>query len=527
MTRRLLRSAAACLAVAAGVVSFPADGQGACDATEGDTSNIEGSLTAPTVDAVVDAALTIAVTGSGFRYTPVLLSDIDRAQVELVACEGQPLPAGSSFEQDYGGDDRDGRSFSWTTPELAWNGRYAVRATIVADNDRSRTIVRPFAMDRPATAPEGVRAEADGSGTVSVSWDPPPSSEPDVVAYVVEWVPQNADDFEDAEVAEVTGDAAPATGFSHEPGVGEWRYRVTALRAGRGGDDLNSSAPSAAVEAEVVAAVASTTTSAPPAGSGSAAAGGGSPAGAGATAAGRTAGNADLSNFSRLLEQRRAQARTPDAAPRPAEPPDPGFDETLPFAPREGRPAEAAGAPADAPELSVQELGDDDGGEERRLPTFVAASMLLAVLAYGIRLLGRAADMHEMEPAEPAPAHEAAAAPEPAAAATAAGAVEYDVTSELPPPLDETPIAEAPATAPPLGMPVARPVAATDAPHLDVVLPARRARRSPVDEIGTDDAGRTARRVPSRPRPDRGAGGEVVRARRRGVGGGDGRAPVG
>jgi hypothetical protein len=544
--RRLSRAGLAIGVLLAGTLSAftgaPVRAQtGSCDASAGDTSKIEGSITSPTTDAVEEKSLAVQVRGEGIRYIdrPAIIggdvANIRRIEADLLACDAQKLPAGSARVQDFNGGD-DPRTFVWDTPELVWNGRYAVRMTITADNNASRTIVQPFRMNLPASAPTGVKTVSDASGGVTVSWDPAPAKEPDTVGYIVEWTAASDDDFSEKLTAEVLPQNEadpPPTKFSHTPGAGEWQYRVIALRPGTKQQGFNPSKPSSTSTASV-APPPTTTAGGTVAGSGSASGSGstGSAAGSGSTAttakggASRTAGTVDLSNFSRLLDQRRTA--TPE--PRRAAEPDPGFQETLPFQPGD-EPAVAAATDevAGGEQEFAQEVISDDS-ERRQAMTFIAASLFFAVLGYGLRLVKREADRVDLEPTEPSVLTTSAEAVEPAPVDGEAPSESIDVTSEVPRPIDDAPLLrddEIAAAAVPLPMAVPRRVAAADAPHLDVPLPPRRARRPRPDAVGTGNAGRAARRVSSGPRPDRGASGEVVRTRRRRTGSGDRRTPVG
>ena len=548
--RRLSRAGLALGALAAGALSAfpasPAHSQAAnCDASAGDTSKIEGSVTSPATDAVEEKSLTVGVRGEGFRYIdrPALIggdvANVRRIEAELVACDAQELPQGAARVQDFTGGD-DPRTFAWDTPQLVWNGRYAVRLTVTADNNATRTIVQPFRMDLPASAPTGVKTVSDTAGGVTVSWQAAPSTEPDTLGYIVEWTAVSDDDFSEKQTAEVlpqTEDEPPPTKFAHKPGAGDWQYRVVALRPGTKQQGFNPSKPSATSTASVAAPPTTTVAGGTGSGSGS---GGSTAAGSGSTAttakggAARDAGTVDLTNFSRLLDQR----RTATPQPRRAAEPDPGFQQTLPFQPGD-EPAVAAAADevASGEQELAQEVVSDDS-QRRQAMTFVAASLFFAVLGYGLRLVKREADRVDLEPTEPtAELAETPATDAVTPAGTPATAVEIeagpalpDVTSEIPRPIDDAPLLhddELAAAAAPLPMAVPRRVAAADAPHLDVPLPPRRPRRPRTDGVGTGNAGRAARRVSSGPRPDRGASGEAVRPRRRGTGGGDRRTPVG
>ena len=111
--------------------------------------------------------------------------------------------------------------------EALANGTYTLRVEL----DRGRfqsaeTFEHELRLRVPATAPHDVAAEVEG-GEVAVTWTPSP--EPDVERYRVER--HDGDDWEEL----ATTSEAAAT---DEPGAGEHRYRVVALRdAGHDGGD--------------------------------------------------------------------------------------------------------------------------------------------------------------------------------------------------------------------------------------------------------------------------------------------------
>ncbi|HVM07855.1 MAG TPA: hypothetical protein VM345_05310 [Acidimicrobiales bacterium] len=524
----------------------PASSQGdPCAESPGDSSSIEGAVVSPTSEYREDKVTTVGLRATGLRHRQTPVWNITRVQARILACAGQPLPDNSVQSRDFSGSDGSGRTYEWSSPPppaLDWNGRYAFELVVTASNGSKRTMVRPFIMDLPASPPANVKASvaSDGTGVV-VRWDK--AKEPDVIGYLVEWTTSSDTSWSKGSTAEVKAKSAsdpPPTTFSHAPGVGEWRYRVISLRPGTQQQGINASAPSSAATAKIEAPP-ETTQPDGSSGSGGSGSSGGSTTGSGSSASGSgtavstggassvgsgtsratsgTAGTVDLSNFSRLLDQR----RTPTTIQRRPIEPDAGFGETLPFQAGD-EPAVAANASDDVDESGAQQFAQEvitDDGDRRRAMSFVAASLLFAVLGYGLRLVKREAELLDLEPAEPTTAVDAPAEPvDVPVEAVVAGAVADDDMAVG----DAEPM---PVMAVATKMPAPRPVAPSVAPGLDVPLPARRPRRARADGVGTSNARRASSRVPQGSAADRGSGPAPVRPRSRRARSGDRRTPVG
>jgi hypothetical protein len=511
--------------------------QDPCAASAGETARIDGSITAPDADLKVfnSGDGVIAITGSGFRYKPATLFDangrVTNVRGEVIRCDGKDgLPTPPSASNSSYPNNNDPRSFTWS-PRFAYNAKYAAKVVVTASTGAERTIVRPFFVDLPPSPPQNVRVTTTGNDVV-VSWDQNP--EPDIQGYVVQWTKIADDGFAEAKKADILreGTNAPATRFEHQPGVGEWQYRVMAVRTSTSEAQVRSSQPAAASSTAKIDAP-PTTTAANGAGGSATAAGGttattakpaGSPEAAKKAAA---ASSVDLSAFSKLLDDRRKVG----APKRAAAEPDPGFDETLPFQAGD-EPAVAAAPENDQPTFAQRVISDD--GDRRRAMTFVAGGLLAFVVAFGLRLVKSQAERVDLEPTTPEDPEPAAVAAAPldapdaseagfAAPAVATKGVEFDPMPllEEAPPLDLEPMRV------PAAMPAPKAAAPLHAPALDVALPARRHGSNSVDEVGTGNGRGTAHRVSPRDGDDRGAGEPAVRPRRRGTGSGDRRAPVG
>ena len=511
--------------------------QDPCAASAGETARIEGSITAPDADLKVfnSGDGVIAMTGSGFRYKPAGLLDangrVTGVRGEVIRCDGKEgLPAPASASNSSYPSNNDPRTFTWS-PRFAYNAKYAVRMVATASTGAERTIVRPFFVDLPASPPQNVRVTSSASA-VTVTWDQNP--EPDIQGYIVQWTAASDGQFAEAQKADILreGANAPATRFEHQPGVGEWRYRVIAVRTSTSEPQVRSSEPTVGSSTAKVAAPTTTVASGP----------GGAPAGSsgGSTAttakpaassdAAKKAGSAssvDLSAFSKLLDDRRKVT-----APKRAAEPDPGFQETLPFQPGD-EPAVAASAPqGDEPTITQRVITDD--GDRLRALTFVAGGLLAFVVAFGLRLMKSEAERIDLEPTAPEDA-EVAPVAEPAidevtsaptaivVPAVVANGVEFDpmplLEDAVPLDLEPMPV--------PAAMPAPKAAAPLHAPSLDVALPTRRHRRAASGAVGTGDGRGTSSRVSPRDADDRGASEPVVRSRRRGSGSRDRRAPVG
>lgn len=378
------------------------------------TSVVTGNIDDPDEGQVVQGAST-TVRGC-FEYGNDVvgpLGTINKVTVSLVAGRGQVLPGGASNVVLFDGPPVRAVRFAWKTPALAWNGPYTAKVVVEGSarppggRQPNVTAERRFLIETPPAPPAGVKAVPEGEDGVTVTWDK--NKEPDIALYEVHRAPKDGD------FVPVAQTAANLTTLNDRPSVGDWRYVVIAIRRGAGDDGI-ASGPSNEAEAAVVVPPAPTTTA--PGGAGGGAGGGEPPpttlqksgsgivitsATTGAGGAARPAGGGGKVDLSRFGSLGRSTTRQIDA-------PDPGFDETLPFAPGD--------QPTVAEEDETQELGADDPnrdravgqdlisdeGERRRSLTFVAFGLLLFVMSMGgLWMRGEVKRADELEALEPTP----------------------------------------------------------------------------------------------------------------------------
>ena len=284
-------------------------------------------------------------------------------------------------------------TFIWDPiPSFVTNGRYAI--VVEADGTSSRPgrtqharSVVHVRLAVPPAKPTSVEASEPANGVVTVSWEYA-NPEPDLIGFEVRRARQGSGDYTTVKNGIV---GAKARSVSDEPPAGAWRYHVVAYRNG---------APEGAVSRDDTVEVPEASPSASPTGAGTGAgtgtgtggeSGGGSTSGDdgdGSPATATTAqigssdtprASVDLSRFAAALNAQRQQ---------PAgrlEPPDPGFQETLPFDPSadlesEEEPAEL-GADEPGVGVGVGQTPEADPAERRRSLGFVAFGLLLFVLS--------------------------------------------------------------------------------------------------------------------------------------------------
>ena len=308
--------------------------------------------------------------------------------ISIVAMAGQTLPDDASTNQGFGTATA---NVDWTSPVLAANGPYEVHVTATGDDGfgggGTNDSTRGFSLNVPPATPKGVKATFDQqTNSVTVTWTP--NTEPDLVGYQV----QRQADGQNLEEA---GQTAKAT-FTDTVGQGQWKYRVVAVRSGATADELLASDPSAT--STVTVTPPPTTTTSPAGGTSSTSGGSGNPPGSdgsGATSGtGTTAapgssssnnqaiaksGTINMSDFAALLDSAR------NRPPVKFEPPDPGFQQTLPFQP--GQTAAAGGDDLGTKaELGPADTGlesriiVDHRGRRRQAMSYVAGGLLLFVL---------------------------------------------------------------------------------------------------------------------------------------------------
>ena len=396
---RLLGAALGLLLVAAPFVPGSARAQ-----TGGFTAPPECSDPAP---ADVEDGIVVQVispTGTGPRTTPVVAvearfenesrrpivnsfnGEITKLRAYVLACAaGQVVPEPMA-EVEPEGEPRTA-TLAWD-PSFVTNGRYAI--VVEADGTSSNPsgtqrarAVAPVQLAVPPSAPTNVRVSDPTNGVVTVSWEYA-TPEPDLIGFEVRRAKQGSGDYTTVK----NGVVGPKVRtISDEPPVGAWRYHVVAYRNG---------APEGAVSRDDTVEVPEAAPAADSTGTG------GSTTGTGGSGTGGTAGGADGGTSTTLTTAPIGSANTPRASvdlsrfaaalnaqrQQPVgriEPPDPGYQETLPF----------GAAAADATEEEPEELGADEPGvgvglgqqpeadpaERRRSLGFVAFGLLLFVLS--------------------------------------------------------------------------------------------------------------------------------------------------
>jgi hypothetical protein len=437
MSRRrpLLGAAAGLLAVALGLTLAPAapaatQQSESCTPTESDTQDslqflpIDLHTSDPTPDAHQPIEFQVKNNASSFGPRAPMVQSITAT---LVACQdGQELPDPSTSSMT--GGESTSMSMAWSA-DFTWNGVYAL--VVEAKGQRWQTtgyvpqslrVVKQLHLAVPPKKPTGVKATTS-NGVVTISWSNA-GREPDLIAYEVRRTKQGSNDY----VTVKDGLVRPTTSsVSDTPPEGAYRYQVIAYRP-----DVEAGAVSSDATAEVTApATAGATTGAGTSGStgtaggtSSSAGGDGTSAGSGSTATTRPAittggagGTVELSNFAAALNARRSTPTTR------VEPPDPGYEETLPFhvagdEPAVGSPDEL-GAGEDAG-LGQRLVADPDA--RRRSLGFVAFGLILFVLAMtGLFVKGEVNRADELEALDDADADpEPDAGPVPAVPAAAA-----------------------------------------------------------------------------------------------------------
>lgn len=304
---------------------------------------------------------------------------LDSVVLEVVSERG-----GTSETTTQNGDGRSSLAVEWS-PQLAYNGRYELRATATGSHPAPpigsapappppAQAVRSFFLAAPPAVPGDVTAAASGSRGVTVRWTTNP--EPDLVGYQIERAPARSTSFRAVGIS-------TASRFTDDTidEAGRYIYRVIAVRQGAQ-DEGVASEPSAASQA-VAFAPPATTTTAPPSG-GAGGDGGGSTAttaptsGSSAQPPVRRSGTVDLSGFRTLLEQNTT------APPVPRGETDPGFQQTLPFDPAAAEEEEVG----DEPRMEVG-LGEpldpasEEASDRRQSLSFVAGGLLAFVLMMG------------------------------------------------------------------------------------------------------------------------------------------------
>ena len=418
--RRALAGAAAGLL---GVVAFGAGPAGA------DTPATV-SFTSPATDGIT---MTTPATLSGTVDQPQGVVDSIDVTVRWTDTVNRP-PAPHPAQETNISPATKNATASWSfTPQPAANGRYTVTVVATTHTGTSAptqaTAARSFVLDVPPATPTNVAATADAAQrTAHLTWSANP--EPDMVGYAVYRAgPGPAD-----QAKPIAGVMVPKTDFTDtsvatQP-AGTYRYSVAAVRQSGDGSKADFSAASGEVSATFTTppkAQPAPTTSAPPPAAGSAGGSGNSAANpptsahpvAGPTVPAYTLAapsRTSLSDYQSLVNQAQASTAT-------TEPPDPGFANKLPYQPKISQ--KVVQIPGAALESGTLGASDSSQGV-RRTAEFIAAALVLAVLALFGWVLKRAADLpgplEALVPAALAPAGLAPGALAPAALAPAAEA---------------------------------------------------------------------------------------------------------
>ena len=337
--------------------------------------------------------------------------EITEMRVVVLACEPGQIPPPAPDPVRPVGEPRTA-TFSWTA-EFTTNGRFAIVLEAQGSNTsgdvQTARVVAPVQLAVPPKKPTNVSVTDPTNGVVTVSWDYV-DPEPDLFGFEIRRAKQGTAEYTTIR----NGAVGPKVrSVSDTPPVGAWRYQVVAYRSG---------APEGAVSRDDTVEVAEpaptatsdgggttsggTGASSSSTGSGTAGSGSGSDSGSATTAVGSGSpgspntprASVDLSQFAAALNARRTPATVR------VEPPDPGFDETLPFDTSRAREAEEAEEPeelgADEPNVGLGQRVAADPGERRRSLGFVAFGLLLFVLSMtGLFLKGevKRADLFDLD----------------------------------------------------------------------------------------------------------------------------------
>ena len=386
MSRRpLLGAVAGLLALALGTALAPASHaaaeQASCPAaTDADSQNLLQFEAIDLHDASPSAdphqPIEFRITNNGSSIGP-RGPEVNEITATIVGCkDGQQLPDPTSAHVDQGTSNS--MDLAWAA-DFTWNGEYDVvidakgrRPSGLTYTNQSLHVVKRVHLAVPPQKPTGVKAST-ANGVVTITWSNT-GREPDLIAYEVRRAKQGTNDY----VTVKDGLVQPTvSSVSDLPGEGAYRYQVIAYRP-----DVEAGTASSDATAEITAVAPGETT-----GSGSGAGGtgggastsGGGGAGTSATSTtlpkittGGAGGTVDLSHFAAALNARRSTPTTR------VEPPDPGYQETLPF---------HVGGSGDDPAVgSALGAKDDQGLGERLVSDPDARRRSLGFVAFGLLL---------------------------------------------------------------------------------------------------------------------------------------------
>lgn len=313
---------------------------------------------------------------------------ISELRAAVLACEpGRTVPTAPDPVQP-AGDPRTA-SIAWSA-EFTTNGRFVIvleadGTSTNPEGTQAARVVVPVTLSVPPKKPTNVDVSDPSNGVVTISWDYV-EPEPDLFGFEIRRAAQGSSRYVPIENGAVGPEIRAVT---DTPPVGAWRYQVIAYRQGAPEGSVSRDGTVEVAEAAPASESdgGTTTASSTPGGTGSATGTGGGGSGSSTTLGGTAVGpggaprsTVDLSNFAATLNARRTAPATR------VEPPDPGFQETLPFDTSADLEVEE---PAEEPEeLGANEpnvgLGQrpvSDPGERQRSLGFVAFGLLLFVLS--------------------------------------------------------------------------------------------------------------------------------------------------
>lgn len=365
-------------------------------------------ITQPASDVVFDRA-TIIVGGSAEQGNGVVVNDIVyRAWLDP---DADPL---IELRRPI---DRAARTVSFAAPlVLERNGDWTITVTATGEDEPvdiggpedGTATVEHVLVEAPPAAPTGLQMTIESSASeASVSWEP--NREPDLLRYEVErQTSTNA--WEPLATVEA---GAPTVAFDESPSrnkAGEHAYRVTAVRPGAISTRPVMRSGPAAVSLNPATGTTSTTTPAPAGGgSGPAESGGNSPggsSGSNGSPASSSGGGTALSALDRLL-----LARGKTTASTRGQPPDPGFQPTLPFTagPPDVDEAVAEDGPREQAAGESSTISEDGPDQTRSLAFFAGGLLATVLLMHSLWIRGEVARAERLEPLPAASAGDAAA----------------------------------------------------------------------------------------------------------------------
>lgn len=333
---------------------------------------------APAMPAGADPTLTIDAPSDGKVFDTETITISGKADADLLFSMKQiDLSIGDTASQTVTCSDTP-CSFSWS-PTIRTNGKYTVQVTAIERSvagvlERPSQASRSFSVSAPPRAPVLDPPKVNEDRSVSLSWTR--NTEPDMLYYAVfrsdpgstRYVQVGKNVTQPSSGSKVTFTDTTTT-FDG----GDYTYSVVAVRSGVSGE---LKTPSKQMTASVPPPP--TTTTAPGA---PGAAGSSQPGATTSTVKPGTAAGVDLGKF--LAGQPAPLKLTPPTAP---EPPDTGFNQTLPFGARppgdDREPGEDQAQPANDHKISV--ISQLRGG---RPLVPVAAGLILLLLAVHARLL--------------------------------------------------------------------------------------------------------------------------------------------